>query len=144
MATPLEGRGLAGIVRWMRFNLVGLIGTLLQLAILAACTHWTKFPYLLAVAIAVECTILHNFLWHERFTWRDRRCGSQWESGKRLLAFNTTNGGISLVGNLLLMRLLVEQFRLPILAANGVAILACSLLNFAVGDQFVFRRRCAW
>ena len=43
------------------------------------------------------------------------------------------------MGNLLLMRLLVEQFRVPLLAANGVAILACSLLNFAVGDRFVFR-----
>ena len=144
MAMALEGRGLEGIMRWMKFNLVGVIGTFLQLAILAACTHWTKFPYLVAVAIAVECTILHNFLWHERFTWGDRKCRSNWERGKRLLRFNTTNGGISLMGNLLLMRLLVEHLRLPILAANGVAILACSLLNFAVGDQFVFRRRCAW
>src|SRR5690349_4624959 len=101
MATPPESRGLASFMRWMKFNLVGVIGTLLQLAILAACRHWTKFPYLVAVAIAVECTILHNFLWHERFTWGDRKCRSYWERGKRLLRFNTTNGGISLIGNLL-------------------------------------------
>ena len=127
-------------MRWVRFNFVGVIGTLVQLSILGACTHWAKLPYLAAVIIAVECTILHNFLWHERFTWRDRICCSASERGIRLLRFNSTNGGVSLAGNLLLMRLLVGEFQLPILLANAAAILACSIVNFVIGDQFVFRR----
>ena len=57
----------------------------------------------------------------------------------RLLRFNAANGGISLVGTVILMRLLVEQLHLPILVANGAAILTCSIVNFGVGDRFVFR-----
>jgi putative flippase GtrA len=113
------------------------------MAVLAACTLLAKFPYLLATVVAVECTILHNFVWHERFTWRDRPSRSGVERTLRFLRFNGTNGAISLLGNLLLMRLLVEQLHLPVLLANGGAIVVCSLLNFVVGDHLIFRRP-AW
>ena len=52
------------IVRWLKFNLVGIIGACLQMAMLAACIGLAKFPYLPAAVLAVECTILHNFVWH--------------------------------------------------------------------------------
>ena len=132
------------VLRWLKFNLVGIIGVCLQMSVLAACTYWAKLPYLAATVLAVECTILHNFIWHERFTWGDRPCNSGVERALRLLRFNSSNGAVSLVGNLLLMRLLVEQLHLPVLVANGGAILACSVANFLFGDQFVFRPRvCA-
>jgi len=133
-------QGIAAAVLWLKFNFVGVIGALVQLMILAVCTHWARLPYLRAVMIAVECTIIHNFLWHERFTWVDRPFCSHWERVTRLLRFNFTNGSVSLTGNVLLMRLLVGQFRMPILVANGAAIVACSIINFVLGDQFVFRR----
>jgi len=43
-----------------------------------------------------------------------------------------------MLGNLALMRPLVDGARLPVLAANGVAILCCSLVNFCLGDGWVF------
>lgn len=135
-----HGPQITTIARWLRFNLVGIIGACLQMAVLAACTYLAALPYLLATVLAVECTILHNFVWHEHFTWRDRPSKSGMERTLRLLRFNGTNGAISVVGNLLLMRLLVEQLHLPVLLANGGAILVCSVLNFVVGDQFIFRR----
>ena len=144
MESSFERNRIAIGVRWLKFNFVGVIGTLVQLVMLAICTYWTKLSYVPAVILAVECTILHNFFWHERFTWRDRECGTGWERAGRLLRFNATNGGISLIGNIFLMRLLVGQFHLPILVANGIAILACSIANFMVGDRFVFRRSPLW
>ena len=30
------------------------------------------FDYLFATAIAVEAAVVHNFVWHEQFTWADR------------------------------------------------------------------------
>jgi putative flippase GtrA len=36
------------------------------------------------------------------------------------------------------MHLLVHRAHLPVLAANAAAILACSVLNFAAGDRWVF------
>ena len=62
--------------RFLKFNGVGAIGFALQLGLLALLLR-AGLHYLAATAIAVELTILHNFWWHERWTWRDRTTGSQ-------------------------------------------------------------------
>ena len=58
--------------RWLKFNLVGAIGIVVQLAVLGILNGILKLDYLPATALAVEAAVLHNFLWHERFTWADR------------------------------------------------------------------------
>ncbi len=125
-------------LRWLKFNAVGGIGIVVQLATLAILRSWLKLNYLLATAIAVEIAVLHNFVWHERFTWADRPPSRRTHSLIRLAKFNATNGAVSIVGNLLLMRLLVGRFKLNYVLSNCVAIAICSLLNFLLGDRFVF------
>ena len=121
--------------RWTRFNLVGGLGMVLQMGALILLHHLAPSHYLLASAAAVELAILHNFVWHIHYTWRDRRVGSPL---RPLLRFHLSNGLVSLAGNLLLMRLLVGQAHMPLLAANGLAILICSLVNFGLGDTWAF------
>jgi putative flippase GtrA len=120
--------------RWMRFNLVGAVGIGVQLAMLWLLTA-LGVPYLMATALAVETAVLHNFLWHQRFTWADRSPGP----ASRLLRFNLTTGALSIAGNLVFMRMLVGQAHLPSVIANLIGIAACSLLNFVVSDRWVFR-----
>ncbi len=57
--------------RWVRFALIGGLGLVIQLGLIQALTVITS-NYLAATAMAVEFTILHNFVWHEKFTWRER------------------------------------------------------------------------
>ena len=132
----------ASAIRWLKFNFVGAIGIAVQLGILGFLTA-LGLDYLLATALAVESAVLHNFLWHERFTWTDRASTDSrqrtLETAIRLLRFNFSNGAISLGGNLLLMRLLVGQAHLSTLLANLLSIAVCSLLNFLVSDRWVFR-----
>jgi putative flippase GtrA len=123
------------LIRWLKFNAVGAIGICVQLAVLASLRAGLGWNYLLSTAFAVEVTIIHNFLWHERFTWADRFTDSRLG---RFAAFNLSNGAISLLGNLGIMKLLAGVFGLNYFVADIIAIAACSLLNFAVGDQFVF------
>jgi putative flippase GtrA len=59
----------------------------------------------------------------------------------RLAKFNASNGAVSIVGNLLLMRLLVGKLKFNYVVSNCVAIVACSLLNFLLGDRFVFEEQ---
>ena len=59
-------------MRWLKFNLVGGIGIAVQLLILVVLKAGLHFNYLIATALAVEIAVIHNFLWHERFTWADR------------------------------------------------------------------------
>jgi putative flippase GtrA len=130
----------SALIRWLKFNAVGAIGICVQLSVLALLRSGFGWNYLLSTAAAVEITVIHNFLWHERFTWSDRHTAAPL---RRFAAFNLSNGAISLLGNLALMKLLSGFFGLNYFVANVIAIAACSLLNFAVGDQFVFSSECA-
>jgi putative flippase GtrA len=123
-------------VRLAKFSFVGAIGIGVQLLVLALLTR-LKVNYLLATFLAVEAAVMHNFVWHQRFTWIDRDLSRSSALG-RLLRFHVSNGLISFVGNLSVMRFLVGSFRVPVLLANGIAIAVCALVNFLVGDQWVF------
>lgn len=125
-------------VRWGKFNLVGAVGMVVQLAALALLNRWFAGRYLFATAAAIELALLHNFVWHLHYTWRDRRDDSAMLA--QLLRFHVSNGLVSMLGNLALMRLLVEGAHLPVLAANCIAILCCSIVNFSLGDLWAFAR----
>ena len=122
-------------IRWMKFNAVGAGGILVQLGALTMLKSGLQLDYLFATALAVEAAILHNYLWHERFTWRDRVSANSWS---RLAKFNLTTGLFSILGNVVLMRVLVGGAQLNYFVANVLTIATCSLINFVVSDRFVF------
>ena len=90
--------------RWLKFNVVGAMGMVLQLAALAGISRLAPGHYLFASAAAVELALLHNFVWHLHYTWRDRRDGSTLTT--QLLRWHLSNGLVSMLGNLVLMRIL--------------------------------------
>lgn len=124
------------LIRWGKFNLVGAIGMVLQLGALALFNRWWRGHYLCATGAAVELTLLHNFAWHVHYTWRDRRGHSGILS--RLMRFHLSNGLVSMMGNLVVMRLLVHEAHLPLLISNLIAVLCCSVVNFYLGNDWVF------
>jgi len=214
------------LMRWWRFNSVGAIGIGVQFAALFLMKGMLHFNYLAATAIAVEAAVVHNFVWHEQFTWADRtrpdrtnlacatpdsraldgtgpsseprrsdaeasltepfaeELGFGWRSAfsaairlsffakalaaevhepyvpadrklyaalkrcatqnlyspslARFLRFNLTVGGVSIVGNLALMKVMVGIGGMNYLVANGIAIGLCSLANFLVSENWVF------
>ena len=123
-----------GWLRWWKFNAVGAIGILVQLGALELLRGVLGLNYLLATALAVEAAILHNFVWHERFTWADRKSTDHL---KRLLKFNLTTGIFSIAENLLFTAALVEA-GIGYLLANAISIALCSIINFLLNDRMVF------
>jgi putative flippase GtrA len=119
----------------MRFNAVGAMGMAVQLSALAVLERVVGRHYLWATAAAIELTLLHNFTWHVHYTWRDR---SGLAVGAQLVRFHLSSGVVSMAGNLGLMRLLVHGAGMPMVAANGCAILCCSLVNFGLGNWWAF------
>lgn len=124
--------------RWLRFNLVGAIGIGVQLMVLAVLRTGLHVNLMLATALSVDAAVVHNFLWHERFTWVDRVGISQHESLARFLKFNMSTGLFSIVGNLLLMKALAEMAHMNYVVANLITIATCSVVNFVVSDRLVF------
>ena len=140
----MTGHNFPILMRWLKFNCVGGIGIAVQFAVLFVLKGALHLDYLMATALAVELTVVHNFIWHERFTWVDRTRNDalllsprKWPA--RLLRFNLSNGAVSLVGNLALMKLLVDTGRVNYLLANGIAIVLCSLVNFLLSEEWVFQ-----
>ncbi len=134
------------LVRWCKFNLVGGIGIGVQFAALFLLKGGLHFNYLAATAIAVEAAVVHNFVWHEQFTWVDRINASQlpprWRRLlSRFLRFNLTNGAVSILGNLALMKVMVGEAHVNYLLANAIAITLCSLANFLVSERWVFEEQ---
>jgi putative flippase GtrA len=125
----------AALARFGRFNLVGLAGFVLQLALLHALTRLTAWPLPVCVAVAVLVTVSHNFLWHVRYTWR----GTTDRFVVRWLAFNLSNGAVSLVTNVIVTTA-VAAAGVPVLAANVGAVVTASLVNFLLSDRLVFAR----
>jgi putative flippase GtrA len=124
--------------RLARFNAVGAAGIAVQLAALWLLTDVAHVHYLFATPVAVGLAVLHNFMWHWTWTWHDRA-----HAGGLIAAFArfaVANGVVSLAGNLAVMATLVSGAHVEPVAANGVAIAVCGLLNFWLGDAVVFRR----
>lgn len=122
--------------RWCKFNVVGAMGMVVQLTALDLLLRCMHGHYLAATAAAIEFTLIHNFVWHLHYTWRDRRRTPGWPA--HLIRFHLSNGLASMVGNLTLMNVLVHEVHLPVLAANSIAIVCCSIVNFLFGHFWAF------
>ena len=119
--------------RLMRFNVVGAIGFALQLVVLTQLER-AGWPVLPATLVAVEAAVLHNFVWHERWTWADKRAGSR---AGRLARFHVTNGLISLAGNGAITAALAAA-AVPVVLANIAAVVTCAAANYVMAHSFVF------
>jgi putative flippase GtrA len=125
-------------VLFLRFNTVGAAGIGVQLAALWFLADVAHVHYLIATPAAVGLAVIHNFIWHWRWTWCDRtRAGGLIAAFAR---FAIANGAVSLAGNLAVMVTLVSGAHVEPVAANGAAVGVCGLLNFWLGDAVVFRR----
>ena len=122
-----------------RFYAVGSAGIVVQLVALAFLKSGLHLDYLPATALAVEAAILHNFFWHERWTWADRTRSLAAGRRGRLIRFHLTTGALSIAGNLVFMQALAGWMHVPYLPANGIAIALCSALNYLAADRVVFR-----
>ena len=123
--------------RWLKFCMVGLGGMAVQLSLIRLLAA-AGLDYLLATALAVEAAVLHNFIWHQNFTWSDRPNPGFWLTLRRLAVFNLTTGAISIIGNVICMKVIAGCFAIPILIANMITIALCSLPNFLASDYVIF------
>jgi dolichol-phosphate mannosyltransferase len=117
-----------------------MVGFALQLAIVFALTA-AGVNYLIATGLAVELAILHNFVWHELYTWRDTRATSAAAVAGRLLLFNVSTAVVSITGNVILTALLVELLHVVPAVANALAVAVLSIVNYTVASRWVFLSR---
>ena len=126
------------ISRFGLFSLVGALGALVQVTMFGVLVKGMHWPPIAAMPVAVELAVLHNFLWHERFTWRDRTLTRARQRLVRFWRFHLANGLVSVAGNTGLAWCLVEGLGLPALWSAGIAIAVCAPVNYFSADRWVF------
>jgi putative flippase GtrA len=124
------------VQRFLRFNLIGLVGVVFQLAILWILAD-LGVGYLAASSAAVVVTVVHNFGWHWMWTWADRT--PRVPLAIAFARFFLANGLVSLTSNLSLMPLIVGAFGLPAVPSNLIVIAVAGVLNFGLADGVAFR-----
>jgi putative flippase GtrA len=123
------------MIRWWKFNAVGVAGVVVQLSALSLFANLWGIHYLPATALAVEIALLHNFVWHEAWTWRGLPPKDRW---RRLRRFHVANGLVSILFNTLFTWCFKARLGLPLVPANVAAIAVTSVLNFALAHCWVF------
>ena len=124
-------------MRWVRFNVVGLAGFVVQIVTLSLLVRCAGLTTSIAVMVAVLVAVSHNFVWHEHFTWPNQPREGRL---RRCLSFHVSTGALSVVTNVGATTLVMTQTGLPLVAANVVAVALASIVNFLVSDRLVFGR----
>jgi dolichol-phosphate mannosyltransferase len=126
--------------RVFKFGIVGLTGIVVNMGVLWYLKEYAQFYLLLASFIAIELSILNNFLWNDLWTFRstdEKKLSSRWH---RLLAFNLVSAG-GVVINMGLLYLLTNAFGVYYLVSNMIGILVAFAWNFFVNRRVTWTRK---
>ncbi len=131
----------AGFGRFMRYCLVGGSGVVVNMGVL----WWLKgsgaLGTLRAGTVAIELSILNNFLWNELWTFRDRSHARPGVRDRlvRLVQFHLVCG-IGAVWQLGILWGLAIQWQWHYLLANLMAIVVVTLWNYGLNTTWTWTR----
>ncbi len=125
------GWGLIG--KLLKFSLVGASGLVVNTAALFSLHQLAGLPLLVASPLAVECSIVNNFIWNDRWTF-----GIRPDTWQRFLKFNLISlGGLAIATGVLYG--LVTLAGIHYLLANLVGIGMATLWNFSLNLFWTWR-----
>jgi putative flippase GtrA len=119
-----------------RFCTVGATGYAVNLAVYTLLLRGAGLHYLVAATCSFLVAVTNNYTWNRLWTFRGQR-GHIAYQGLRFLVVST----IALAANLVILRLLVEEFGLGKVVAQAIAIVLVTPLNFVGNKLWSFGRR---
>jgi len=120
---------------FIKFGVVGAIGIAVNEGLLVLIQSMGVY-FLYAGAIAIEISILSNFILNDLWTFRDRRSGN---AAARLVKFNVLMLA-GLVVNLAVLDLGTAYFGMASAVANLVGIAAAFFLRYALSVKYAWMR----
>ncbi|WP_332449309.1 glycosyltransferase family 2 protein [Methanoculleus sp.] len=121
----------------VRFGLVGLSGILVNMGLLYALTEIAGLYYLVSAVIAIELSIVNNFIWNDLWTFQSARGLRFGRRIQRFLSFQAVSMG-GLVINMGVLYLLADIAGVYYLVANLAGILIAFAWNYAVNRHFTW------
>ena len=124
--------------RLLKFAVVGLSGVGVNMGMLYILTEYFNILYIISSIIAIEISIITNFVFNDLWTWRDREKKPFWE---RLVQYHISVGLTAILANWLILLILTEFFNIYYLISNLIGIAVGTLANFIVNDLWTFQKR---
>jgi putative flippase GtrA len=124
------------LCRFLKFCSVGLTGVVINMGLLWFFTDFARLCYLLSSVIAIEASILSNFLLNDNWTFVDINTHSSVIT--RFLKLNAVYS-IGMVINLGLLLVLTEKFGAYYLISNLFGIACATMFNFFWAKRYVWR-----
>jgi dolichol-phosphate mannosyltransferase len=117
---------------------VGLSGVGVNMGLLWLLTEQAGLPYLGSAAVAIETSIITNFILNNYFTFRARNTPGTMAFFKRLLKFNVVSlAGLTL--NLGVLWLFTDVFDIYYLVSNLFGIAVTILWNYLVNTWWTWK-----
>ncbi|MDH7593399.1 MAG: GtrA family protein [Methanomicrobiales archaeon] len=123
-----------------RYGLVGLSGIIVNMGVLYYLTERVGLYYLLSSLVAIELSILSNFILNDLWTFRERREIASPNRVKRAFAFHLVSAG-GLVINWSILFSLTEYAGFYYLHSNLIGILAGFIWNYLVNRHYTWSKR---
>jgi putative flippase GtrA len=128
------------IQRVVKFALVGTWGFVVNMFLLWFLTEKAGVFYLFSSIVAIEISLLNNYVLNDLWTWHDRGKAGKKEYFKRMLQYHVT-ASAAMLTNFMVLWILTEAFHMYYLASNVFGILCGAALNFFINDRWTFKHR---
>jgi len=126
-------------VKIVRFGLVGLSGIFVNMGLLYALTEIAGLYYLVSAAIAIELSIVNNFIWNDVWTFKSAGDLRFERKVQRFASFQAVSvGGLAI--NMVVLYLLAEIAGVYYLVANLAGILIAFAWNYGVNRHYTWMR----
>ena len=126
--------GIKEIKRIIKFGTIGFSGVIVNLGSLYILVQFFHISPKIAGAISIELSILNNYFWHSRWTFKDR--GEKGVIG--LIKYNIATIITSQAGNYIVYLLLLKT-GLHYILAEILGIGAGAIFNYLFANFWVFR-----
>ncbi len=126
--------------RILKFSIVGVSGILVNMGILFILTEYFHILYLISSIIAIEISIISNFLLNDIWTWKDR---IKKKFIYRFVQYHISVGITAVLVNWGILFILTELFGVYYLISNLIGIGVGTLSNYIINDLWTFRTKKA-
>ena len=122
------------IAQFIKFNIVGIINTIVDIIVFAILTRYFKIFYIAAQVISYSCGVLNSYFLNKSWTFsaQDKKVNY------RLIKFVIVNL-ISLGAATLVLYYLEDYKILPVLYSKVIATIFSALVNFMGNKFWVFK-----
>lgn len=122
---------------FIKYGIVGASGTIISMLTLYILTDIASIYYLLSGIAAVELSLINNFFWNDRWTFRLHKHANS--KLTRLLHYHI----ISITGaiaDIALLYILTSWFGIYYLLSNFIAIVCVFFVNYVINSKITWKK----